>query len=111
MSPGREGNDAVDDEGNEYELKTMNRSLRKNAGITTHHHLNKDILNKYRSVKAWFVAIYEGVELKEIYKIPPQEFEPLFQQWGQKIEVVGPLNNPKIPMRYMRKGERVYPPP
>jgi transcriptional regulator with XRE-family HTH domain len=110
ISPGREGNDAVDEEGNEYELKTINRSLRKNAGITTHHHLNKDILNKYRSVKAWFIAIYEGVELKEIYKISPQELEPLFQQWEQKIESAGSLNNPKIPMRYVRKGKRVYPP-
>lgn len=107
-SPGREGNDAVDDKGNEYELKTINRSLRKNAGITTHHHLNKDILKKYRSVKAWFVAIYEGVNLKEIYKILPQDLEPLFQQWEQKIEIAGPLNNPKIPMRYIHKGERVY---
>jgi transcriptional regulator with XRE-family HTH domain len=111
ISPGREGNDAVDDEGNEYELKTINRSLRKNAGITTHHHLNKVILSKYRSVKAWFVAIYEGVELKEIYKILPQELEPLFQQWEQKVENMGPINNPKIPMRYVRKGEQVYPPP
>jgi transcriptional regulator with XRE-family HTH domain len=111
ISPGREGNDAVDNEGNEYELKTINRSLRKNAGITTHHHLNKDILNKYRAVKAWFVAIYEGVELKEIYKILPQDLEPLFQQWEQKVSVSGPINNPKIPMRYVRKGERVYPPP
>jgi len=110
ISPGCEGNDAVDDEGNEYELKTINRSLRKNAGITTHHHLNKDILNKYRLVKAWFIAIYEGVELKEIYKISPQELEPLFQQWEQKVEKIGPINNPKIPMRYVRKGERVYPP-
>src|SRR5262249_54421655 len=32
ISPGREGNDAVDEEGNEYELKTTNQSLRKNAG-------------------------------------------------------------------------------
>ncbi|NOK58089.1 MAG: helix-turn-helix domain-containing protein [Chloroflexi bacterium AL-W] len=109
ISPGREGNDAVDDEGNEYELKTINRSLRKNAGITTHHHLNKDILTKYRSVKAWFIAIYEGVELKEIYKVLPADLEPLFTQWEEKIEIVGPLNNPKIPMRYVRKGERVYP--
>jgi transcriptional regulator with XRE-family HTH domain len=110
ISPGHEGNDAVDDEGNEYELKTINRSLRKNAGITTHHHLNKDILNKYRLVKAWFIAIYEGVELKEIYRIFPHDLEPLFQQWEQKIELAGPINNPKIPMRYVRKGERVYPP-
>ncbi|MBA3530365.1 MAG: helix-turn-helix domain-containing protein [Ardenticatenales bacterium] len=109
ISPGREGNDAIDDEGNEYELKTINHALRKSAGITTHHHLNKVILNKYRSVKAWFIAIYEGVELKEIYRVDPREFEPLFQEWEQKIEIKGALNNPKIPMRYVRKGERVYP--
>jgi transcriptional regulator with XRE-family HTH domain len=110
LSPGREGNDAVDVEGNEYELKTVNRLLNKNAGITTHHHLNKDILNKYRRVKAWYVAIYEGVELREIYKIPPADLEPVFSRWEQKIEQTGiPLNNPKIPIRYVRTAERVYP--
>jgi len=30
QSKGREGNDAVDEEGNEYELKTINRSLNRN---------------------------------------------------------------------------------
>lgn len=110
ISPGREGNDAVDIEGNEYELKTVNRSLNKNAGITTHHHLNKDILRKYRAVKAWYIAIYEGVELKEIYKLYPSGLSPLFDQWEQKIESTGTaLNNPKVPMRYVRAGEQVYP--
>lgn len=61
--PGREGNDAIDAEGNEYELKTIKRSLNKNAGVTTHHHLNRYILAKYRAVKAWYIAIYEGIEL------------------------------------------------
>lgn len=110
MSPGREGNDAVDAAGNEYELKTVNRSLNKNAGITTHHHLNKDILRKYRSVAAWYVAIYEGVRLKEIYKLLPSDIEPLFEAWERKIEAQGTaLNNPKIPMRYVQGGIRVYP--
>lgn len=110
ISPGREGNDAVDADGNEYELKTINRALNKNAGITTHHHLTKDILRKYRSVKAWYIALYEGVILQEIYKVPPILLEPLFQQWETKTEATGvPLNNPKIPMRYVKQGERVYP--
>ncbi len=110
ISPGREGNDAIDTEGNEYELKTVNRALNKNAGITTHHHLNKDILRKYRSVKAWYIALYEGVILQEIYKLPPILLEPLFQQWEAKTEATGnALNNPKIPMRYVKQGERVYP--
>ena len=111
ISPGREGNDAIDAEGNEYELKTINRSLNKNAGITTHHHLNKDILNKYRRVKAWFIAIYEGIELKEIYRVEPIILEPLFQGWEKRVEVEGPLNNPKISInKYVKKGELVYPP-
>jgi len=112
ISPGREGNDAVDAAGNEYELKTVNRSLNKNAGITTHHHLNKDILRKYRAVTAWYIAIYEGVLLKEIYRLAPQELEPLFGAWEIKIEAQGSaLNSPKIPMRLVRTGERVYPDP
>lgn len=112
ISPGREGNDAVDMAGNEYELKTVNRLLNKNAGITTHHHLNKDILRKYRAVTAWYIAVYEGVSLKEIYRLAPQELDSLFETWEQKIEAQGSaLNNPKIPMRLVRRGERVYPDP
>jgi transcriptional regulator with XRE-family HTH domain len=109
ISPGREGNDAVDVEGNEYELKTINRALNKNAGVTTHHHLNREILAKYRAVKAWFVAIYESIELVEIYRIEPSILEPVFQIWEQKLEIMDSINNPKIPMRYVRQGELVYP--
>ncbi|GAA5530995.1 helix-turn-helix domain-containing protein [Herpetosiphon gulosus] len=109
ISPGREGNDAIDAEGNEYELKTVNRALRKGAGITTHHHLNRDIIAKYRAVKAWYIAIYEGIELIEIYKVPSALLEPLFTTWEQKIDQSGPINNPKIPIRYVHQGERVYP--
>ena len=47
---GREGNDAVDAEGNEYELKTVNLGLGASRGVTTHHHLNLGILAKYRTV-------------------------------------------------------------
>lgn len=111
ISPGREGNDALDANGDEYELKTVNRALNKNAGITTHHHLNGDILRKYRAVKAWYIASYEGVELQEIYRLTPALLEPLFAQWEDKITSRGAaLNNPKIPLRYVRLGERVYPP-
>lgn len=31
--PGREGNDAVDEDGNEYELKTLNVSLGRGRGL------------------------------------------------------------------------------
>ena len=41
----REGNDARDSEGNEYELKTVNALL--TGSFSTHHHLNPKILKKY----------------------------------------------------------------
>lgn len=112
MLPGREGNDAIDGDGNEYELKTVNLALNARAGITTHHHLNKDILDKYRQVRAWYIAIYSGIELQEIYRVTPADLEPIFSTWEEKIARTGQqLNNPKIPMRLVRQGERVYPLP
>ncbi|MFM6159232.1 MAG: helix-turn-helix domain-containing protein [Sphaerospermopsis kisseleviana] len=108
ISPGREGNDAIDADGNEYELKTINRALNKNAGVTTHHHLNRDILHKYRSVKAWYIAIYEGIELIEIYKVVPSILEVKFKEWELKLDKQDSINNPKIPMKLVRQGELVY---
>ena len=108
ISPGREGNDAIDAEGNEYELKTINRSLNKNAGVTTHHHLNRGIIAKYRAVKAWYIAIYEGIELMEIYRISPEILEEKFSEWEKKLNTLESINNPKIPMRLIRQGELAY---
>ena len=109
ISPGREGNDAVDAEDNEYELKTINKLLSKS--VTTHHHLNLDILSKYRSVKAWYIAVYEGISLKVIYKIAPSLLETYFSKWENRIRLEEkPLNNPKIRLSLIEnQGEQVYP--
>ena len=97
QSKGREGNDAVDEDGNEYELKTINRSLNRNAGITTHHHITKDIINKYRKV-TWYVGIYESIELVEIWKVHPSKLEEVFTSWEKWLdEHEGESrNNPKF---------------
>jgi hypothetical protein len=108
----REGNDAVDNEGNEYELKTVNLSLGKRPGITTHHHLNARILAKYRRVAAWYIALYEGITLKEIYRLTPSDLEEVFGDWEQKLRDTGKadINNPKIPHRFvLERGLLVYP--
>ena len=109
QSKGREGNDAVDDEGKEYELKTINLSLNPHAGVTTHHHMTKEIIEKYRSV-IWYIGTYEAIELIEIWKVHPSQLEELFTSWEKWIDDHDgqPRNNPKIPLRYVRKGERVY---
>jgi hypothetical protein len=53
--PGREGNDAKDSNGNEFELKSVNIALTKS--FSTHHHINPRIIEKYRQVD-WIFAVY-----------------------------------------------------
>lgn len=105
---GREGNDAVDRHGNEYELKSVNISLQRQ--ITTHHHLNPIILDKYRQVK-WIFAVYKNIELVCIYGMEPQGLEPLFSKWEAKWHADGgrDINNPKIPLDFVvTHGKLLY---
>jgi hypothetical protein len=104
----REGNDAIDCDGYEYELKTVNVLLTKS--FSTHHHLNPTILKKYRAVKAWYFSIYKGIELVAIYRMTPAELEPYFGDWEAKWNASGKdINNPKIPVAFVQQhGELVY---
>lgn len=106
--PGREGNDAIDEHGNEYELKSVNTLLTQS--FSTHHHMNPVIIAKYRKVD-WVFAVYEGIELKEIYKLTPQDIEPYYSRWEKKWHESGgkDINNPKIPLKYVREaGKLIY---
>jgi hypothetical protein len=106
--PGREGNDAVDEDGNEFELKSVN--VRLTRGFSTHHHMNPIIIAKYRKVD-WFFAIYTGIELKSIYRLTPADLEPYFSAWEKKWHDSGgkDINNPKIPLKFVvEKGELYY---
>jgi hypothetical protein len=106
--PGREGNDACDESGNEYELKSVNIDLTRS--FSTHHHMNPVIIGKYRQV-AWIFAVYNGIELQEIWKVAPALMEPYYERWEKKWHADGgkDINNPKVPLVYVRKvGELIY---
>lgn len=104
--PSREGNDAVDANGTEYELKTVN--LDKTYNVSTHHHLNPSILNKYRSVP-WIFAIYRSIELIAIYQLNAQDLEVYFSNWESKWQTQGDLNNPKISLKHVIEvGQLLY---
>jgi hypothetical protein len=98
--PSREGNDAVDSSGNEYELKSVNVALTNS--FSTHHHMNPGIIEKYRRV-GWIFAIYHGIELLAVYQMPPALLEPFFEKWETKWHEDGgrDINNPKIPLRFV----------
>ncbi|WP_182911912.1 restriction endonuclease [Sphingomonas cavernae] len=105
--PGREGNDAVDALGREYELKSVNIWL--TASFSTNHHINIPIINKYREV-CWTFAVYEGIEMRRAYFMTPDKLEPYFAAWEAKWSSSRKdINNPKIPLGFvMQKGELVY---
>ena len=106
---GREGNDARDKRGREYELKSVNTLLTQS--FSSHHHMNPLILAKYRLVD-WIFAIYQGIELQEIYHLAPATLEPYFSKWDKKWHDEGgkDINNPKIPLRFVREHGKLIRP-
>lgn len=104
----REGNDAIDAEGVEYELKSVNILLTQS--FSTHHHMNPTIIAKYRKVP-WVFAVYESIELKSIYLLSPAQMETYYIRWEEKWHADGgkDINNPKIPLTYvMKTGKLIY---
>jgi hypothetical protein len=104
----REGNDAIDSSGREYELKSVNILLTRS--FSTHHHLNPTITAKYRKV-GWYFATYKGIELQAVYFMEPAKLEPYFNQWEVKWHGDGgkDINNPKIPLKFVKEhGSLVY---
>lgn len=108
MLSSREGNDAVDETGREYEIKTLN--VERVTSFTTHHHLNPAILAKYRKVD-WVFAVYRGIELEAVYYLPVSKLKPLFGAWEAKWNLNRKdINNPKIPLKFvLENGHKVFP--
>ena len=105
----REGNDAIDETGREYELKSVNILL--TTSFSTHHHMNPTIIAKYRKVD-WVFAVYKSIELQQIYLLTPTQMEPYFTRWEAKWHKDGGLdiNNPKVPLTFVEEvGHRIYP--
>jgi len=119
--PGREGNDAKDETGQEYELKTMNAELV--STFSTHHHMNLEIIKKYRQVP-WIFGIYRNIDLVSLYYVPANGLDAKFTEWEQKIvekkkelEAQGnkpdmnaiSINNPKVNASTVEEvGEKIH---
>ena len=104
----REGNDAIDKNGKEYEIKTVNLELQNT--FSTHHHMNPTIIKKYRKVD-WLFAPFLGIDLQVIYKVTPTAMEFYYSKWEAQWNKSGgkDINNPKVPLKYvMEHGERVW---
>lgn len=102
LTDSREGNDAKDSNGNEYELKSVNIQLTRS--FSTNHHMNQHIIDKYRQVD-WVFAVYDDIELMEIYLMTPEMLEPYYTKWETQYNATGKdINNPKIPLKFVREN-------
>ncbi len=105
--PDGKNNIAIDELNNKYKVRLINIKLTRS--FSTHHHMNPIIINKYRKVH-WIFAIYQGIELVEIYKLTPVQLEPFYKKWetkwhGDKKDI----NNPKIPLSFVKEnGELLF---
>lgn len=112
--PGREGSDAIDRYGHDWELKTVNINL--TSSFSTNHHTNLERINVFRQER-WLFSSYKGIILQEVYVVNPIYLETYFSKWEQLVrEKIAAnienahLNNPKIPLTYVKSvGIKVYP--
>ena len=73
--------------------------------------MNPTIIAKYRKVP-WIFAVYRGIELLEIYRLEPSDMEPWYRKWQDKWHADGgrDINNPKVPLTYVREhGQKLFP--
>lgn len=105
--PGRSDADASDRLGNLYEVKTIDLAG-KARGFSTSHHVTHNTLAKYRSRK-WAFVTYDRITMQEAYFVESDALEPLFKKWEHKLRArdTTHLNNPKIPVDYIRENGRV----
>ena len=112
--PGREGSDAIDRYGHNWELKTVNINLTKS--FSTNHHTNLERIAVFRRER-WLFSEYKGIVLQKVYAVDPVALEPYFSRWEDKVRKKiadgnenAHLNNPKIPLNFVKRvGRKVYP--
>lgn len=105
--PSREGADAIDRYGHEWELKTVNVDLTRS--FSTNHHTNHERIAAFRKER-WLFSVYKGIALQAAYAVSPHDLEEAyFSKWWEKSED-SHINNPKIPLKFVQSvGVPVYP--
>ncbi|BEI48662.1 hypothetical protein AWA2013_00680 [Lactiplantibacillus plantarum] len=110
--PGRQGNDAIDENGIEWEFKSINTQTTA-SGFVTDHHTTYELLDRFNSIP-WLFSIYHGIQLQEMYVISPGKLDDWVKHQRENLDKREPdnktLNNPKIPIKYVKNnGVKVYP--
>lgn len=115
--PGREGNDAVDRNGVQWEFKSININTSA-RGFSTEHTLTFKDINRYKKIP-WLFSVYRGISLKEMYVLSPGQLNTWIKKQEKHLKHMmklpgnkrrNHLNNPKIPLKFVEaNGTKIYP--
>ncbi len=97
----RAGPDAFDRLGQEYEIKTIDIN-RQAKGFSTSNRMKAKTIERFRR-RRWVLALFDGIELVEVFLVHPVMFEAFFADWERTISADVQLNNPKIPVKFVRE--------
>ena len=64
----------------------------------------------YRLVP-WIFAVYEGIEIRRIYRLESRDLAPFYSKWETKWYADGQkdINNPKIPLSFVEsRGKLIF---
>lgn len=112
--PGKGGDDARDAAGRRFELKAVNvldscGQERRTLGIGAGTPLEQARIERYRRVDAWIIGVFRGVAPLEAWCVPSTALEPFFARWEERLQVTPRLNNPKIPLQFIRQVGHCHP--
>lgn len=98
---GREGDDAVDAQGRQFETKTVARvsskGMRKTSlSVTTEHTMNLANIERYRQTFMWIVAIFDGAEPEAVWEIRAASLEPFFALWESRLRELDDYERPAL---------------
>jgi len=110
----RDDYDAVDVGGNKYEIKTLNNKTIR--AFPTHSRMSEKVIERYEKVD-WIFAIYDGVELREIYCVRKQQMGLFYEKWRARLsnnqdkekEPKWKAVNPRISLSFVRDyGQLIF---
>jgi hypothetical protein len=110
------GDDAIDDLGHTFELKTINIKCRNGLvksrlpDVSVSVRVCSALIERYRKTTSWVIGVFFGHTPVEVWQVPSVALEPLYKHWLTLVDKKGSdVNNPKVPFNMIRKkGTRVY---
>lgn len=107
FNSGRTSFDATDADGNPWELKSLN-VLNRNKTFTTCSLITDAVLDRYEQCY-WAFSLYKNTTLISIFVMHPHQLSEYFNEWRNKIRNAVRLNNPKIPLSFVKRyGYEIY---